>query len=115
MTEAELLREVLRLASEYGVLAHHCGDSRLCQGDAGMPDVFLVGSEHVMWAELKSDTGGTTPDQTTFKWRLLSCGQHRALWRPSHLHDGTVDAAMAWLHSREGTHMPRKVRESIYT
>lgn len=84
MTEAELQAEVIRLAAEHGVLVFHSTDSRRDIG-RGFPDLVLVGSRNVMFVELKTTVGHTTPEQTTWRWKLLAAGAYWALWRPKDL------------------------------
>lgn len=97
MTEAELLDEVIKLADASQVLYFHSTDSRRDRGK-GFPDLVLAGSERTMFAELKSAIGDTRAEQTAWKWRLKAAGIRYALWRPSHLADGTIEAQLKLLH-----------------
>jgi hypothetical protein len=80
MTEAVLLRLVVAAAVRRGILVFHSGDSVRDIGP-GFPDLCLV-SRRLLFAELKSATGSLSPDQVTWKYRLLAAGHRWVLWRP---------------------------------
>lgn len=81
ITEAELLAYVLATAELYKVLAFHCRDSRYATG-MGFPDLVLCGSNRTIFVELKSAYGSSSPEQTSWKWRLKSSGQDHQVWTP---------------------------------
>jgi hypothetical protein len=81
ITEAELLAYVLATADTYKVLAFHCYDSRYAAGK-GFPDLVLCGSGKTIFVELKSAYGSSSPEQTSWKWRLKSSGQDHQVWTP---------------------------------
>jgi hypothetical protein len=88
MTEAQLLAAVRHLARLTGWLAYHTHDSR--RSEPGFPDLVLVSArrQRVIYAELKTDTGRTTPEQDQWLAALAAAGQETALWRPADLpHD----------------------------
>lgn len=89
MDEKTLQKAVQDLCDEYGLLWHHCRDSRYCGGDSGLPDLIIVGRS-VLWAELKSSTGRLKPEQRRWKYALEDAGQEYRLWTPRHLRDGTI-------------------------
>ena len=88
MAEAELLEAVRRLAQMTGWLLFHCHDSRKSIGP-GYPDCTLVSTRRprVIFAELKTDTGRTTPAQDAWLGSLARAGAEVALWRPRDLPD----------------------------
>ena len=90
MTEAELVTEVMALADSFGLLYHHCGDSRHCSGPKGLPDLIIAGPGGVLFAELKSDTGVTSADQDMWAWVFHQVGRTVRLWRPADLKDGRI-------------------------
>jgi hypothetical protein len=94
LTEAELTGEILSLAGELGVLAHHCPDSRRCHGPKGFPDLVLAGTRGTVFAELKNDYSDTTADQEWWRWHLVKSGQHWRLWRPADLANGTIRSTL---------------------
>jgi hypothetical protein len=96
MTESDLLKVVLQLAEEHGVLAHHCNDSRRCSGDNGMPDLILIGKRHIIYVELKS-WGRLTQAQRLWKNRLEAAGQEHLTWTPYELKTGEIQETLAWL------------------
>jgi hypothetical protein len=91
MTEAELLKEVMGLCKVIGLLTHHCGDSRRCQGMPGLPDLVIVGKQGFIWAELKDDDEPTTPEQDLWLWTLAKAGMPWYIWRPEQWRDGTIE------------------------
>ena len=54
------------------------------QGDTGFPDLVLVRSPRVIFAELKSDRGRATPAQREWLDRLSQCdiAPETGVWRP---------------------------------
>lgn len=96
MTEAELLGSVLDYAWLKGCLVHHDRPARTkhgwvtpVQGNAGFPDVVIVGPNGVLFAELKKASSVLTAAQRQWLDRL---GPHGRLWRPVHWHDGSIRA-----------------------
>lgn len=85
MTSAhdQLLAHVLERADQLGLLCHSCPDSRICNGDPGLPDLIIVGIHGVIFAELKTGGGGIEPAQQTWRYTLLASGQLWQLWRPA--------------------------------
>lgn len=92
--EASFLDQVLALCLEENCWAHHCHDSRLCSGPRGFPDLVIAGSRMVAFAELKSAVGSTSAPQTAWAWRLRAAGHESYVWRPKHLADGSIRAAL---------------------
>jgi hypothetical protein len=76
------------------IIAHACQDSRHCTGDKGMPDVVLAGRGGLIFAELKSEDGETTPEQDLWIWTLDRAGIRWELWRPIDLTTGIITANM---------------------
>lgn len=113
MTEAELLKRVIELCDTHSVLVFHSGDSRRDMGDSGFPDLVLAGSSGLLFAELKDAFGVRSPGQIQWRYRLLSAGQHCALWRPKDLESGAIETAIEWLH--EDAKMPACLREAVYS
>lgn len=68
MTEAELKREVLRLAYDAGWLVYHVPATtvRGSQG-RGYPDLTLARNGVALWLELKGETGDVRHEQ--YKWQ----------------------------------------------
>ena len=95
-TESAQLRYVAQLAEQYGLLMHHCRDSRHCSGDAGFPDLVLLGPGGILFPELKS-SGYRTPGQTTWRWALQAAGLSSPLWYPGDERDGLVAQQIAAL------------------
>lgn len=91
MNEAQLLGEVLDEAQLLGIFAHHCGDSRRCTGTPGFPDLVLLGTRGVIFAELKGPATRMTLPQIQMEFRLrLVDGQRYELWRPGDWQTGRI-------------------------
>lgn len=93
--EAVQLGWIAEWAERYGVLVHHCRDSRHCDGQRGLPDVILAGPRGVLFVELKSSMHGMTSHQRTWHWMLKAAGAQVVTWLPSHFRNGTAEAAIA--------------------
>jgi hypothetical protein len=87
MTEAQLLDAVRRMAGYLGWMRYHTRDSR--GSEPGFPDLVLCSSKQrrVLFVELKSATGKTTPAQAAWLAALAAAGAETALWRPADLAD----------------------------
>lgn len=96
MTELELTREVMALATKAGVLSHHCLDSRHCQGDRGLPDLILAGPGGLALVELKTETGESYANQDNWLW---TAGLHvmTTIWRPADLETGRIRTGLEML------------------
>lgn len=94
-TEAMQLGWIAEWAERYGVLVHHCGDSRRCTGARGLPDVILAGPRGVLFVELKSSNHGMTTEQRNWHWMLKAGGAQVATWLPSHFRNGNAEAQIA--------------------
>lgn len=96
MTETELQREVQALCNKYGLLWHHCRDSRACYGPRGLPDLIVAGPRGVLFAELKSEDGDTSADQDLWAWTLTRAAEVGSvrldyqMWRPADLDSGLI-------------------------
>ncbi len=75
--EASFQKWVVKTARDCGWLTAHVRDSRE-QNVTGLPDIVMARAGRVILAELKSETGKTTPAQDVW---LAASGSH--LWRPS--------------------------------
>lgn len=84
-TEDDLLRSVRKLAGYTGYLVYH---TRWSKGsEPGFPDVVLVNAtrRRLIFAELKTETGTTTPAQELWLASLHAAGAEAYLWRPADL------------------------------
>lgn len=87
MTEKELLAAVRQVAQLTGWRVYHTHDSR--RSEAGFPDLVLV-RDRVLYRELKTARGRTTPEQDAWLEALRATGADADVWRPQDLTDGTV-------------------------
>ncbi len=85
MSEAQLLAAVRRLARYRGWMVYHTADSR--RSEPGFPDCTLVSvrQRRLIFAELKTATGKTTPEQDEWLAALAAAGAEVHLWRPADL------------------------------
>lgn len=85
MTEKAWQAAVVQLATLYGWLVYHTYDSR--RSNPGWPDLVLVRANtgEILYVELKTDKGKTTPAQDVWLAALRACGQEAHVWRPRDL------------------------------
>lgn len=93
LSEAEFQRQVTDLATMLGWSWAHFRPARTSHGwrtpvsgplGAGWPDLTLIRGDRIIFAELKSDRGRPTPDQT-FALTLLSGAAETYVWFPADL------------------------------
>jgi hypothetical protein len=102
MTEAELLAEIISLCEQRGIsLVHNDAPhhSKRRQNLIGFPDLFLCGTHRAAFRELKKQDGRSSPEQTTWKYRLLAAGQDYDVWRPKDLESGRIERELDLLCS----------------
>ena len=86
LSEEEFMRSVMKIASECGWRVYHTRDSRRSQ--AGFPDLTLVRTGQIIFAELKSQKGRIKKEQQAWLDDLRENGHVDVyLWRPSDLQD----------------------------
>lgn len=82
LSEKEWQLWVLDLAGHLGYISYHTFDSR--RSRKGFPDLVLVKPPRVLFVELKSEKGKTSPVQDEWLLTLVQCpGVETYLWRPS--------------------------------
>ena len=81
ITEKDFLQQVKDLALLCGWRSYHTWGS--FHSPSGFPDLVLVRSDRLIFAELKSDKGKVSPDQTAWQEALAGTGNDVYLWRPS--------------------------------
>ena len=86
ISEEDFMRSVIQIASDCAWAVYHTRDSRRSQ--AGFPDLTLVRSGEIIFAELKSQKGRIKKEQQEWLDRLRENGHVDVyLWRPSDLQD----------------------------
>jgi len=85
MTEAEFQQQVVDLAQLRGWRVFHDHDSR--RNAAGLPDLIMVRSGRLIFAELKGAKGRVRPEQAEWLADLADVAAQQsqvlvALWRP---------------------------------
>lgn len=129
ITEAELQRCVVELARRLGFTVHHAHDAR--HGEAGAPDLEIVGKGRFLKVELKSQTGTLTNTRVMYRHRgklharprvgsrlvmvggqteylenLLQAGVACFLWKPANWLDGTIERVLKDGHQEEDLWRP---------
>lgn len=91
MSERQLQDQVIALAERMGFIVYHTHDSRRSQ--KGFPDLVLVHPKQrrVLWRELKSETGTTTPEQKAWISTLSLVGEDVDVWRPRDWMGGRIE------------------------
>ena len=91
-SEREFQREVIKIAKSLGWYVYHAlpGQGRnkhltLFIGKRGFPDLVLCRPPRLIFAELKSERGKPSTDQTEWLDALRACGVEVHVWRPSDL------------------------------
>lgn len=77
--EKDFMSAVIELAKLRRWLVYHTHDSR--RSEPGFPDLVLV-RDRVLFAELKTEKGKITRDQTNWMERLRAAGADAHIWRP---------------------------------
>jgi len=90
INEKALQQAVIELAHFYGWRVHHTRAVQLpsgrwatpVQGDNGFPDLVLVRPPELLFVELKSAVGRTSPEQDIWLGMLELAGAEVHVWRP---------------------------------
>jgi len=103
VTEAELSKQVIKLAQKAGwIVAHfhraptvkgHWGTPIAADG-RGFPDLVLA-RERVMFVELKAERGYIKPHQRRWQERLDEAGAEYHVWKPRDL-EKVIPALLEW-------------------
>ncbi len=92
--DAQLFRGKNALASQLGWTTYHTLRSK--GSKSGYPDRTLV-RERIVFAELKREKTGPTPDQVDWLDKLAAAGGEVYLWRPSDLDEISRVLSTRWL------------------
>jgi hypothetical protein len=71
----------------------------------GWPDLVIIGS-HVLYRELKTETGVLSAEQKRVGGRLADAGADWAVWRPRDLRSGVIERQLRKLTHRRCCHSP---------
>jgi hypothetical protein len=91
LSEAEFQETVIEVARLTGWRIYHARPAQVrpgkwvtaFTGDAGFPDLLLAhDTRGVLFAELKTDRGHTSPEQEKWLFTLRAAGAEAHLWRP---------------------------------
>ena len=93
MTENDLERFVRYLTAQRHLPAFHVINSRRTVTLTGWPDWTIVGTR-VIFRELKSQRGKVTASQQALGEAILAAGGDWAVWRPTDLKDGRIEAEL---------------------
>lgn len=80
MTENEFLAKVRETCRWMGLAVYHT--HRSDRSEPGFPDLVIVGSNAIMFRELKTDKGKVTPPQIYWLGILEDLGLDVGVWRP---------------------------------
>ena len=95
MTERQLSKAVVELATRIGWRVHTLSDSRsLRSHHPGFPDLFMVRGPRMVAAELKSATGRFRAGQHEWLVALETAGAEVYLWRPKDWCDGSIERCL---------------------
>ena len=83
ITERAFQQQVVQLAKLLGWKVQYHWSERF--SPKGWPDLTLARPPHILFVELKTEKGQTTPAQDEWLATLALCGQHVFVWRPSDL------------------------------
>ena len=89
MSEDVFQKQVEQLAESLGWKVYHTHDSR--RSHRGWPDLVLGRRGRVLFRELKTMKGRTTPDQKAWLELLNAAGHDAAVWRPIQWFDRTIE------------------------
>jgi hypothetical protein len=92
MTETQLQNYIIELAGALGYRHYHPYDSRKSQ--PGFPDLTLVKGTRLIFAELKSAKGTTSPEQIEWLAALRGTSAEVYLWRPCDWVDGSIEKVL---------------------
>lgn len=79
-SEAWWCSHIIEAATRLGLLAHHCRDSRSCQGRRGFPDLVIAGPGKLIFVEVKVRGAETTAEQDLWGWSITRAGIGFYLW-----------------------------------
>lgn len=91
VTHDRVLAEIIDRARKAGALAHHCRDSRYCDG-SGLPDVILAGIGGVAFIEVKTGRAQPRPEQNDWLCMFRASGAWAMVCAPEDLANGNIDA-----------------------
>jgi hypothetical protein len=91
--ESELLAAVILVLQTGGWLVYHTHQAE--HSPSGFPDITATRGGHVLFVELKTDTGLPSEQQLVWLDRLSQANVSVRLWRPDDYFGGQVDA---WLY-----------------
>lgn len=80
MTEAQFQRRILDYCQMRGLLVFHDQDSR--RNQPGFPDLVIASPRHILFRELKTDTGTIRPEQVKWLNTMREAGADAGVWRP---------------------------------
>ena len=82
LSEKDFMESIVQLARNTGWMVYHTYDSR--RSTAGFPDLVMTKHKRLVIAEIKTETGKTSPAQDKWLETLRTArGVKVKLWRPS--------------------------------
>ena len=92
MSEKQLQAIVLKYARLHNWLAYHTFDSR--RSAPGFPDLCMVRSGRLVFAELKRWRGRLTSAQEAWGARLVKTDAEYYVWYPGDWHSGDIEEVL---------------------
>ena len=94
MTESDLSREVVKMATDYGWKVYGIHNTRKGglrhPSGAGWPDLVLFRPGMIMFAELKAHNGKLSEEQEGWIAALSSTFTRTYVWTPTDWYDGSI-------------------------
>jgi hypothetical protein len=106
MSENDLKDTVIGMCHALHLLVAHFRPAQIRPGKwvtpveadgAGFPDCVITGPGGVAFAELKAEGKYPSAEQRVWLNKLAKAGADVYVWRPRHLRDGTIEAALKLL------------------
>ena len=95
MSERQLSRAVVELATRLGWMVHTLSDSRsLRSHHPGWPDLFMVRGVRALAVELKAERGRMREGQQGWLDALRGADIEVCVWRPADWHSGEVECVL---------------------
>lgn len=85
VSEKMLLAQIRELCSILGYRTYHTYNSM--RSEPGFPDLVILGRGRLLFAELKSERGRLSSDQSVWLSELSASGCECYVWRPSDWHE----------------------------
>ncbi|QGJ88093.1 nuclease [Arthrobacter phage Edmundo] len=106
ITEAAWQKKVQDLLTLYGWKWYHAPNNRPGKGGhvqnikAGYPDITAARGKRSLYAELKTETGRTTPEQDEWLEAMAEAGHETYVWRPRDIDEVITILSSQWKNEK---------------